>query len=67
MIRMNKSYKILIIFWITNTIYSQTNNLTGSPYSLFGLGVQSNSNIGKNSALGNGGIALKSNNLILSL
>ncbi|WP_422082219.1 hypothetical protein [Ulvibacterium sp.] len=45
-------------------ILAQTNNLTGSPYSFFGLGVSTNSNIGKNSALGRGGYALSSDFLI---
>ncbi len=48
-------------------ITAQTNSLTGSPYSLFGLGVQTNSNIGRNSALGEGGIALESDHLINTL
>lgn len=47
--------------------YGQTNNLTGSPYSLFGLGVETNSNIGKNSSLGNGGYALRGTNFINDL
>ncbi len=46
-----------------NTI-GQTNNLTGSPYSLFGLGVGTNSNIGKNSALGRGGYGLEGTGFI---
>ena len=45
-------------------IFSQTNNLTGSPYSLFGLGVSTNSNIGINSSIGKGGYALEGNNFI---
>ncbi|NHF59586.1 hypothetical protein FK220_009560 [Flavobacteriaceae bacterium TP-CH-4] len=44
---------------MTFDMIGQTNNLTGSPYSLFGLGVSTNSNIGKNSALGRGGYALE--------
>ncbi len=48
-------------------LVAQTNNLTGSPYSFFGLGVSTNSNIGKNSALGRGGYALSSNFLINNL
>ncbi len=43
---------------------AQTNNLTGSPYSLFGLGVSTNANIGKNSALGRGGYALSGEEFI---
>ena len=41
--------------------HSQSNNLTGSPYSLFGLGVESNSGTGRNSGLGKTGIALDGN------
>ncbi len=51
----------------TQFITAQTNSLTGSPYSLFGLGVQTNANIGRNSALGKGGIALESDHLINTL
>ncbi|GAA4112615.1 membrane protein [Aquimarina addita] len=51
---------------MSSILFAQTsdNTLTRSPYSLFGLGVQSNSNIGTNSALGKGGIALESKNMI---
>jgi len=42
--------------------YSQTNNLTSSPYSLFGLGVESSISTGRNSAMGNTGIALDASN-----
>ena len=41
--------------------HSQSNNLTGSPYSLFGLGVESTSGTGRNSGLGKTGIALDGN------
>lgn len=41
---------------------SQTNNLTSSPYSLFGLGVESSISTGRNSAMGNSGIALDAAN-----
>jgi hypothetical protein len=47
---------ICFAFFLSN-INSQTNNLTGSPYSLFGLGVESKSNIGKYSGLGYTGLA----------
>jgi len=49
---------VLTLLLGTLTVHAQTGNLTGSPYSLFGLGVGTNSNIGKNSALGKGGYAL---------
>ncbi|MBV7267750.1 hypothetical protein [Winogradskyella luteola] len=46
------------------SVWSQTNNLTGSPYSLFGIGVESNSNTGRNSGMGRLGLALESDNQI---
>ncbi len=49
---------ILIIVCTNQIGLAQLNNLTGSPYSLFGLGAQSNSNIGKFSGLAQTGIAL---------
>ncbi len=62
MLYMNKS-KSLLIFALLVTVYSyaQTNSLTGSPYSLFGLGVENNSNTGRSSGLGKTGIALDAN------
>lgn len=47
---------IISLLGFTNG-YSQANNLTGSPYSLFGLGNEGNSNVGKNTGLGKSGIA----------
>ncbi len=43
---------------------SQSNNLTGSPYSFFGLGVQSKSSLAGFSALGNTGVAYTENSFI---
>jgi len=43
-------------------VSGQTNNLTSSPYSLFGLGVESTISTGRNSAMGNTGIALDASN-----
>lgn len=48
----------ILLFALSTNINSQTNNLTGSPYSLFGLGVEGNSNIGKSSGMGYTGISL---------
>ncbi|MAX69658.1 MAG: hypothetical protein CMC76_00935 [Flavobacteriaceae bacterium] len=42
--------------------YAQTNNLTASPYSLFGLGVENNSGMGRFSGLANTGTALDAAN-----
>jgi len=47
--------------------YGQTDNLTGSPYSLFGLGVNSNANVGINSSMGRGGYALNGGTFINNL
>lgn len=56
---MNKTKHIIIFTMVIGLFgYSQSNNLTSSPYSLFGLGVESNSGTGRNSGLGKTGIAL---------
>ncbi|WP_178984078.1 PorV/PorQ family protein [Winogradskyella helgolandensis] len=59
---MNKSQSLMFLLLLFG-LYgnSQSNNLTGSPYSLFGLGVESNSGTGRNSGLGNTGISLDAN------
>ena len=58
---MNKSKYTLIFTMVVGLFgYSQSNNLTNSPYSLFGLGVESNSGTGRNSGLGKTGISLDS-------
>jgi len=60
---MNKSKYIIICamaFGLFGFSQSSTSNLTGSPYSLFGLGVESNSGTGRNSGIGNTGISLDS-------
>nr|WP_299343760.1 hypothetical protein [Allomuricauda sp.] len=65
MMRMNSTISIIVIIFFTHFFsFSQTNRLTGSPYSLFGLGVETSANIGKNSALGGGGYALHGSNFI---
>ncbi len=51
-----KSFLFLAIIFCLS-INAQTNN-TSSPYSLFGLGVETSSNVGRNSGLGKSGIAL---------
>jgi len=47
--------------------YSQANNQTSSPYSLFGLGTLNPTNTGKTNALGKSGIALGSDTSINNL
>ncbi|WP_179376337.1 hypothetical protein [Winogradskyella wichelsiae] len=58
---MNKSKSIFILAMFLGLYSSAQNNLTGSPYSLFGLGVENNSNTGRNSGLGKTGISLDAN------
>lgn len=55
---------LLIVGLIPWLMTAQTNTITASPYSLFGVGVNTKSNIGINRALGGGGYALHNNNLI---
>lgn len=64
---MNKiSLWAILTFFVMSlpSLHSQINNLTGSPYSLFGLGVNTNSNIGLNSSIGRGGYALECRGII---
>ena len=56
----NKFLQFVFCLLLFNSAFSQTNNLTSSPYSLFGLGVQNESNIGITNSLGKSGIALTS-------
>lgn len=63
---MNKPLSLFALV-LCFTLQGQTNNLTGSPYSLFGLGVSSSSNIGINNAIGNGGYAIGDNSYINNL
>ncbi|WP_052471300.1 hypothetical protein [Winogradskyella sp. PG-2] len=49
-----------LLITVVNVVNGQGNNLTGSPYSLFGLGVDSNANTGRNSGMGQTGISLNS-------
>lgn len=61
----NKIIITLYILILTSIdVCCQTNNLTGSPYSLFGIGVESSSNTGRNSGMGRLGVALESSNQI---
>ncbi|MEM9075415.1 MAG: hypothetical protein AAGC43_00170 [Bacteroidota bacterium] len=64
MMKMNNVLALVVIGFTGLGSYSQTNRLTGSPYSLFGLGVETSSNVGKNASLGGGGFALHEPNVI---
>ena len=66
---MNKYY-LFSLFAVISSLQitaQHTNNLSGSPYSLYGLGVANNTNTGKTNSLGNTGIALPSNTFINNL
>ncbi|UJH69142.1 hypothetical protein [Allomuricauda sp. SCSIO 65647] len=67
MMSRHRYFLMLPLLCSLQVLTAQTNNLTGSPYSLFGLGVNSNSNVGINSALGRGGYALSGASLINNL
>ncbi|MBX2826571.1 MAG: hypothetical protein KTR22_00305 [Flavobacteriaceae bacterium] len=55
-----KSFLVVFLFQLIGScVLGQSNNLTGSPYSLFGLGVQSNSNLGGFNAFAKTGIAYR--------
>ena len=58
----NKYLQFVFFLLLYNSVFSQANNLTSSPYSLFGLGVQNESNIGITNSLGKSGVALTSEN-----
>ena len=65
-----KIEKILLYafcLFFTNQIVSQTNNLTSSPYSLYGLGISNSLNTGKINTLGGSGIAMPSSGFINNL
>ena len=56
-----------ICLFSINQIVAQNNNLTSSPYSLYGLGVSNRLNTGKTNTLGGTGIAMLSTNFINNL
>ncbi|WP_185967772.1 hypothetical protein [Formosa sediminum] len=52
---------------VTTALFSQSNSLSSSPYSLFGMGTFNTSNTGKTVGLGNTGIANSSSTFINNL
>ncbi|KAF2513103.1 hypothetical protein E0W72_01375 [Flavobacterium arcticum] len=51
---------VLCLLFCTVKVFSQSNNQTSSPYSLFGLGRLNEAGVGKTNALGKSGIAFSS-------
>lgn len=66
---MMKIRNILLLVFLTVALntFAQNNNLTASPYSLFGLGVYNEAGPGKTYSLGKSGIALESTTEINNL
>lgn len=64
---MSRACHIIVLGFLGFNVGAQTNNLTGSPYSLFGLGISSSSNVGINNSLGNGGYAISGDSFINNL
>lgn len=68
---MNKKGKLFVFtcFFIVlaNKNFAQSETLTSSPYSLYGLGVTNYGSTGKTNALGNSGIAMPSDGAINNL
>ncbi|EIJ40043.1 membrane protein [Galbibacter orientalis] len=64
---MMKINLVLILSFLSLTAAAQSESLTSSPYSLYGLGVINQSSIGKVNGMGFTGIAMKSNGYINNL
>lgn len=68
MMKMNKIVPfIAILFFFQNTINAQSEGLTSSPYSLYGLGIINQTSIGRSNAMGYSGIGLKTETEINNL
>ncbi|MFI2742176.1 OmpP1/FadL family transporter [Zhouia sp. PK063] len=60
-IRINSTYILSLVLVITcGSLWAQSESLTSSPYSVYGLGVSNQSNIGRTNGMGRAGIALTS-------
>lgn len=62
--KMIKKTSVFISLFSVAFVFGQSNELTSSPYSLFGLGAQTNSSIGKFNGLGKTGVASRSTTFI---
>lgn len=68
MMKMNKIVPfIALFFFFQNTINAQSEGLTSSPYSLYGLGIINQTSIGRSNAMGYSGIGLKTETEINNL
>ncbi|PKD17625.1 hypothetical protein APR41_05285 [Salegentibacter salinarum] len=64
---MNKYLYIIVFSFVFVKSFSQSNTLTNSPYSLYGLGEKNLLNTGKTNGLGGTGIALPSSTMMNNL
>lgn len=64
---MNKPFLAILFFFISQQTFSQTNDLSSSPYSLYGLGLLNNLSTGKSNTMGKTGIASPFNGTINTL
>ncbi|GHC46798.1 OmpP1/FadL family transporter [Ulvibacter litoralis] len=62
-----KVTSLSLLFFISVSAFSQTNDLSSSPYSLYGLGLRNNLNTGEANTLGKTGIASHSTSSINGL
>ena len=60
----NKFILYILIMFMPKVILAQTNSLSSSPYSLYGLGLSNDISTGKTNSLGGLGIAIPSNTFI---
>lgn len=69
MMKMNKLlfFAIGTMLWSTSTMLAQSEGLTSSPYSLYGLGVINQASIGRTNGMGYSGIGLRSETEINNL
>lgn len=51
-----------LLLLLSNNLCAQTNSLSNSPYSVYGIGTPSRFGTGKINAIGGSGIAMKSDN-----
>ncbi|WP_268223464.1 OmpP1/FadL family transporter [Sinomicrobium oceani] len=58
---MKKIIFFACLFICSHVISAQSEGLTASPYSMYGLGILNQANVGKYNALGHGGIAMPGN------
>ncbi len=59
MVKMNKFNLFFLALMVVGTVFSQSEGLTSSPYSLYGLGVVNQTGIGRTNGMGYSGIALR--------